>query len=235
MTKDELRELAKATFGLVEPQDDSVVNEEFATATLEDGTKVTNDKGSAFAVGDKVFVEVDGEKKPAPEGDHITESGMTITLDAESIITGMKRPDEPGEGSEGLAEEEEEMNSVTEEMSAEEVESKESVEETTEEKFEEEKESMEEEEDKMASLEDIIEVIGEVVDEKMAKQEDKMAKLEDKMKDIEEKMSAFSSEPADESVVASNFSKAKSNNEEKPLNERRYFAMLEKLNTITKN
>ena len=87
----------------------------------------------------------------------------------------------------------------------------------------------------MASLEDIIEVIGEVVDEKMAKQEDKMAKLEDKMKDIEEKMSAFSSEPADESVVASNFSKAKSNNEEKPLNERRYFAMLEKLNTITKN
>ena len=234
MTKDELRELAKATFGLVEPSsDESVVNEEFATATLEDGTKVTNDKGSAFAVGDKVFVEVDGELKPAPEGDHITESGMTITLDAESIITGMKRPDEPGEGSEGLAEEEE-MESVAEEMSAEEVKSEESVEETTEEKFEEEKESMEEE-DKMASLEDIIEVIGEVVDEKMAKQEDKMAKLEEKMKDMEDKMSAFSSEPADESVVASNFSKAKSNNEEKPLNERRYFAMLEKLNTITKN
>lgn len=235
MTKDELRELAKATFGLVEPSsDESVVNEEFATATLEDGTKVTNDKGSAFAVGDKVFVEVDGEKKPAPEGDHITESGMTITLDAESIITGMKRPDEPGEGSEGLAEDEEEMTSVTEEMSAEEVKSEESVEETTEEKFEEDKESMEED-DKMASLEDIIEVIGEVVEEKMAKTEEKMAKLEDKMKDIEEKMSAFSSEPADESVVASNFSKAKSNNEEKPLNERRYFAMLEKLNTITKN
>ena len=32
----------------------------------------------------------------------------------------------------------------------------------------------------------------------------------------------------------SNFSKAKTNNEEKPLNERRYFNMLEKLNTITK-
>ena len=230
MTKDELRELAKQTFGLVEPQDDSIVEETFATATLEDGTKITNDKGSEFAVGDKVFVEVDGERKPAPEGDHITESGMSITLDAESIITGMKRPDEAGEGSEGLAEDEEEMASVTEEMSADKVDSTEEAKETTEEKFEEDKdkESMEEEEDKMASLEDIIEVIGEVVDEKMAK-------IEERMKDIEDKMSSFSSEPAEESTVASNFSKVKSNNGEKPLNEKRYFAMLEKLNTITKN
>lgn len=230
MTKDELRELAKATFGLVEPQEESIVDEKFATATLEDGTKITNDKGSEFAVGDKVFVEVDGEKKPAPEGDHITKSGMSITLDAESIITGMKRPDEAGEGSEGLADhEEEEMTSVTEEMSTEEVKSEESVKETTKEKFEEDdkKESMEDEEDKMASLEDIIEVIGEVVDEKMAK-------FEERIEVIEEKMTSFSNEPAEESVVASNFSKAKSNNSEKPLNERRYFAMLEKLNTITK-
>lgn len=221
MTKDELRELAKQTFGLVEPQDDQVVKEEFATATLEDGTKITNDKGSEFAVGDKVFVEVDGEKKDAPEGDHITESGMSITLDADSIITGMKRPDEAGEGSEGLAEEEE-MTSVTEEMSSEteEVESEEATE-TTEESFE-------KDEDKMASLEDIIEVIGEVVEEKMAK-------IEERMKDMEDKMASFSSEPAEESTVASNFSKVDSNNSEKPLNEKRYFAMLEKLNTITKN
>jgi len=223
MTKDELRELAKQTFGLVEPQNDSVVEENFATATLEDGTKITNDKGSEFAVGDKVFVEVDGEKKPAPEGDHITKSGMSITLDAESMITGMKRPDEAGEGSEGLAEEEEDMKSVSEEMAAEEVKSEDKVEETTE-KFE---EKVIEEEINMASLEDIIEVIGEVVEEKMKK-------MDERMKNIEEKMSSFASAPAEESVVASNFSKAKSNNDEKPLNDKRYFAMLEKLNTITK-
>lgn len=225
MTKDELRELAKQTFGLVEPQQESIVDEKFATATLEDGTKITNDKGSEFAVGDKVFVEVDGEKKDAPEGDHITKSGMSITLDADSIITGMKRPDEAGEGSEGLAEEEEDMKSVTEEMSvSEEVESEDKAEATTDEKFE---EKVIEEEINMASLEDIIEVIGEVVEEKMKK-------MDERMKDIEEKMSAFASAPAEESVVASNFSKAKTNNEEKPLNERRYFNMLEKLNTITK-
>jgi len=229
MTKDELRELAKQTFGLVEPQNDSVVEENFATATLEDGTKITNDKGSEFAVGDKVFVEVDGEKKPAPEGDHITKSGMSITLDAESMITGMKRPDEAGEGSEGLAEEEDmkEMDQGpskilnTAEMSVEE--KSDSVEETTE-KFE---EKVIEEEINMASLEDIIEVIGEVVEEKMKK-------MDERMKNIEEKMSSFASAPAEESVVASNFSKAKSNNDEKPLNDKRYFAMLEKLNTITK-
>jgi len=223
MTKDELRELAKQTFGLVEPQNSEVVQENFATATLEDGTKITNDKGSEFAVGDKVFVEVDGEKKPAPEGDHITKSGMSITLDAESMITGMKRPDEAGEGSEGLSEEEEDMKSVTEEMAAEEVKSEDKVEETTE-KFE---EKVIEEEINMASLEDIIEVIGEVVEEKMKK-------MDERMKNIEEKMSSFASAPAEESVVASNFSKAKSNNDEKPLNDKRYFAMLEKLNTITK-
>ena len=229
MTKDELRELAKTTFGLVEPQEESIVDEKFATATLEDGTKISNDKGSEFAVGDKVFVEVDGELKDAPEGDHITKSGMSITLDADSIITGMKRPDEAGEGSEGLAEEEEDMKSVTEEMSTDKVESTEEVKETTKEKFEEDdkKESMEDDENKMASLEDIIEVIGEVVDEKMSK-------FEERIEVIEEKMTSFSNEPAEESVVASNFSKAKSNNSEKPLNERRYFAMLEKLNTITK-
>ena len=225
MTKDELRELAKTTFGLVEPQEESIVDEKFATATLEDGTKISNDKGSEFAVGDKVFVEVDGELKDAPEGDHITKSGMSITLDADSIITGMKRPDEAGEGSEGLAEEEEDMKSVTEEMSVtEEVETDDKTKATTDEKFE---EKVIEEEINMASLEDIIEVIGEVVEEKMKK-------IDERMKDIEEKMSAFSSEPAEESVVASNFSKAKTNNEEKPLNERRYFNMLEKLNTITK-
>ena len=51
------------------------------------------------------------------------------------------------------------------------------------------------------------------------------------MKSIEEKMSAFASEPAEESVVSSNFSKAK---EVPALQDKRYFAMLEKLQTLNK-
>ena len=194
MTQEELKSFVKEKFNLTEVEDSS--KQSFATATLEDGTKITNDKGSEFADGDKVFVEVDGEKKPAPSGDHITESGMVITLDDESIITGMKRPDEAGEGSEGLAEE----APVEEEMSAE---AEEKFEEVEEEKLEEE-EKMEE----MPSLEGIIEVIAEVVEEKMADIKEKMGNMEEKMKDMEDKMSAFSSEPAvEETIPTKKFSK----------------------------
>lgn len=223
MTYEEIKALAKQHFNLVdvaEAETSEVVEENFASATLEDGTKITNDKDSEFAVGDKVFVEVDGEKKDAPEGDHITKSGMSITLDAESIITGMKRPDEAGEGSEGLAED----DVVEEEMSSEATE--EAVTETTEEAFEEDAK-----EEKM-ELEDVIKVIGEVVEEKMGKIEEKMKEIEDKMKGMEDKMSSFASEPAEESTVSSNFNKAK--NEVPALQDKRYFAMLEKLQTLTK-
>lgn len=223
MTYEEIKALAKQHFNLVEvaeAETSEVVEENFASATLEDGTKITNDKDSEFAVGDKVFVEVDGEKKDAPEGDHITKSGMSITLDAESIITGMKRPDEAGEGSEGLAED----DVVEEEMSSEATE--EAVTETTEEAFEEDAK-----EEKM-ELEDVIKVIGEVVEEKMGKIEEKMKEIEDKMKGMEDKMSSFASEPATDSTVSSNFTKAK--NEVPALQDKRYFTMLEKLQTLTK-
>jgi hypothetical protein len=229
MTKEDLKELVKQHFNLVEaPKVSEVeesVEEAFATATLEDGTKITNDKGSEFAVGDKVFVEVDGEKDPAPAGDHITESGITITLDDESIITGMKRPDEEGEGSEDLAE-----DKVEEAMSA--VETEETTESEVEEAFEESKEEEMEEEEKMEDmpkLEDMISVIAEVVEEKMAKVEEKMGELEKEVMGMKEKMEAFASEPAETSTTASNFSSVK--NAKLSPAEKRYEAMLNKLQT----
>lgn len=192
MTNAELKDFVKAKFNLTEVNENSL--QSFATATLEDGTKITNDKGSEFADGDKVFVEVEGELKPAPAGDHITESGITITLDGESIITGMKRPDEAGEGSEGLKEEED-MKSDKEEMSTEEVFEEEIIEEV----------KMEE----MPSLEDIVGVIAEVVEEKMMEIKEKMASIEEEMGKMKDKMSAFASEPAEEKTIANKkFSKS---------------------------
>jgi len=214
MTNEELRDFVKAKFNLEE----TTSKQSFASATLEDGTKITNDKGSEFADGDKVFVEIDGEMKPAPSGDHITESGMVITLDGESIITGMKRPDEAGEGSEDLAEE----APVQEEMSTEEVE----------EKFEEEiiEEVMEE---GQPSLEDIVSVIAEVVDEKMMEIKEKMAKIEEEMGSMKDKMSAFSAEPAEEKTVPNKFSKTATTNA--PVrNSKRYEQMLTKLSALKK-
>ena len=221
MTKENLKELVKSHFNLVEANEVSevveTVEENFASATLEDGTKITNDKGAEFADGDKVFVVVDGENKPAPAGDHITESGIVITLDDESIITGMKRPDQEGEGSEDLAE-----DKVEEKMS----EAEENTESTTEEALAEEVE--EEKMEEMPALEDIISVIGEVVEEKMAAIEEKMGKLEEEMGSMKEKMGEFASAPAEESVSKSNFSRVKNAKVSKA--DARYNAMLEKLN-----
>jgi hypothetical protein len=221
MNREELKALVKQHFNL----QDASTEENFASAKLEDGTEITNDKDSALAMGDKIFVKKDGELLAAPEGDHITESGIVLTLDAESIVVGLKKPDEEGEGSADLAEhapEKEIEAKVEEEMSSEDVA----------ENFEKEDESMEEEkeeevmEEEMApKLEEIIEVIGEVVEEKMMEIKDKMKVVESKMKDMEEKMSSFSSEPAEEKTVPSaKFSAVK------PLNEKRYNNMLNFLN-----
>lgn len=219
MNREELKALVKQHFNL----QDASAEENFASAKLEDGTEITNDKASALAMGDKIFVKKDGELLDAPEGDHITESGIVLTLDAESIVVGLKKPDEEGEGSADLAEDapkEEVEAKVEEEMSSE-----------VAEKFEEEDESKMEEEKEEAmeevapKLEEIIEVIGEVVEEKMMEIKEKMKVVEGKMKDIDEKMSAFSSEPAEEKTVPSaKFSAVK------PLNEKRYNNMLNYIN-----
>jgi hypothetical protein len=226
MNKEQLKELVKEHFNLTEKP------ETFASATLEDGTKVSNDSADDFAVGQKLFVITDeGEKVAAPEGEHITESGIQLIVDAEGVLTGVKKPDEEGEGSADLAEEteavEEAMSeevveeTVEEEMSAE-------TEEATTEEFEEDKEEVKME---APSLEDIIEVIGEVVEEKMASMKDKMGELEEKMGKMEEKMSAFASEPAEEKTqpVAGEFSKKEAFSNKRA--ETRYEMMLNKMTT----
>lgn len=209
MNREDLKELVKQHFNLIE----SSTEEVFADATLEDGTVVTNDKAGALAMGDKIFVKVDGELKAAPEGDHVTESGIVLTLDAESVVVGLKKPDEAGEGSADLAED-----------APEEVEAK--VEEEMAEHAEEDESKMEEQDEEAMEmapkLEEIIEVIGEVVEEKLGELKDKMKVVEEKMKDMEEKMSAFSSEPADEATVPT----AKFSAQNSVVNEKRYNRML---------
>jgi len=69
-------------------------------AKLADGTEIETDGSGEFKVGEKLFVvKEDGEKVKAPAGEHTTESGITITVDGEGTITGVKYPDKEGEGS----------------------------------------------------------------------------------------------------------------------------------------
>jgi len=69
-------------------------------AKLADGTEIETDGSGEFKVGEKLFVvKEDGEKVKAPAGEHTTESGITVTVDGEGTITGVKYPDKEGEGS----------------------------------------------------------------------------------------------------------------------------------------
>jgi hypothetical protein len=71
-----------------------------SSATLTDGTKIETDETGDFKVGQKLYVITqEGEKVSAPEGEHTTESGITLVVDGEGIITGVKYPDSDGEGS----------------------------------------------------------------------------------------------------------------------------------------
>jgi hypothetical protein len=80
--------------------DVEIDTEVLSSATLTDGTKIETDEEGDFAVGQKLYVITEsGEKVSAPEGEHVTESGITLVVDGEGVITGVKYPDEDGEGS----------------------------------------------------------------------------------------------------------------------------------------
>lgn len=81
-----------------EVSDGTEVEESFEEATLADGTIVGTD--GDFEVGKKLYVKDEaGEWVQAPEGSHLSESGIEFIVDSEGVITGLKRPDESGEGS----------------------------------------------------------------------------------------------------------------------------------------
>ena len=109
MNKEELKELVKRYFKLTEETitPDTTVeeaNEKFANAKLIDGTEVTNMVDAEFEVGQVLHVITEeGEHVIAPSGEHELESGIVVTVNGEGVITGIKRPDEEGQGS--LAEE----------------------------------------------------------------------------------------------------------------------------------
>ena len=208
MTKSELKEFVKRHFNLIE-------TESFSSATLEDGTKVTNDVDGDFAVGQDLFViDEEGNKVAAPEGEHVTESGIQLIVDAEGKLTGVKYPDAEGEGSADLAEEKEEV-----EM-AEEVKEEEKLEEDEEIKMEEGE----------SPVETIIEIVSEVVEEKIDDMKKKMMVIEEELKDIKEKMSAFAAEPAEEKTLPNRKFSKKSDYKMSKVHEKRYNKMLAKLN-----
>jgi len=75
-------------------------DEEMTEATLVDGTKVTNKKDTGLEIGEKLYVITEsGEMVDAPEGEHTTDSGIVVVVDADGIIQGIRQPDMAPEGS----------------------------------------------------------------------------------------------------------------------------------------
>ena len=197
MQKEELKALVKKYFNLTEinnstENNEQVTEQNFAEATLADGTKITNMEDADFAVGQVLHVITEeGEHVLAPSGEHTTESGIVITVDGEGIITGVKHPDSEGEGS---------LEAGSEEMAAEE-----KTEMAEDEVIDE--EILEEEGD---IKEAIIEAIAEVVMPEVEAMKAKLAEHEEKLAKYEEKMSkALESTPAAKSVTESKFGASK--------------------------
>lgn len=99
-------------------EDVMVDNEVMSSATLADGRKIETDEEGDFAVGQKVYVITEeGERVPYTEaGEHTTSSGIVLTIDSDAFITGVKYPDEAGEGS--LEDMKKEMKKMKEAMSS---------------------------------------------------------------------------------------------------------------------
>lgn len=197
MQKEELKALVKKYFNLTEINNSPKNNEEvkaetFTEAKLADGTVITNMVDADFEVGQELHViTAEGEHVLAPSGEHTTESGIVITVDGEGIITGVKHPDQEGEGS---------LEPSEEEMSAESVEEKVEMaydEEDVMAEHGDEEEAMEEHDIKEA----IVEAIAEVVMPQIEEMKVKLGELEEKMNDT------FASIPATTPTNEAKFSK----------------------------
>ena len=174
MTSNELKDLVKSHFSLVEANEVEVateVEETFGSLKDENGAFTIKFPGDSLQVGDKVTVETaDGQTLDAPDGEHKLEDGTEIVT-KDSVVTEIKGAD----GEKALSEEAEAKTEMAEETVEEEME--------------------EEVEEKM----EISEVVKAIVEEV----KDEMKKLRDEMKAMEDKMTAMSATPAAEPTLAS--------------------------------
>lgn len=76
------------------------VEEDFDKAELEDGTEVLTKEDGDFKVGQTLYaIDEEGNEVVFKEGEHTTKSGVVIVTDFEGVITGVRYPDQKGEGS----------------------------------------------------------------------------------------------------------------------------------------
>ena len=159
MTSNELRDLVKSHFSLVEADVVKEAKETFGELKDENGAFILRFPGDSLQIGDKVtVVTTDDQEMDAPDGEHRLEDGTRIVT-KDSVVTEIMSAD----GETALAEE-----TPEEEVMAE--------------------EEVEVEVDLEADgsrIEEIVAAIVSEVKDEMAKMVTKMAELEDKVSAIE--------------------------------------------------
>jgi len=174
MTSNELKDLVKAHFNLVEANVVEETKEIFGELKDINGAFTLRFPGDSLQVGDKVtVVTAEGQEMDAPDGEHELEDGTKIVT-KDSVVEEIMSAD----GEKALAEEEEEKVEMAEESE------EEAMEETKEEEMEVEVEVEE------AKVEDIIKAIVSEVKDEMKKMEEKMAAMEEKIKMMEDSPAA---------------------------------------------
>ena len=183
MNSNELKELVKAHFSLVEATTEGVVAEEtFGELKDINGAFTLRFPGDSLQVGDKVeVITAEGQTLDAPDGEHELEDGTKIKTEG-SMVTEIMSAD----GEEAMAEVETEVEGVTKEDVA--------VEDATE-------EAMEDEAEVEMPVEAVVEAIVEAVKGEIEAMKKEMAELK-------AKMAEFAAEPAAEKSMPASFKKA---------------------------
>ena len=179
MTSNELKELVKAHFSLVEANAEETmeeVTESFTEETVEEsfgelkdinGAFVVRFPGDSLQVGDKVIVVTsEGQEMDAPNGEHELEDGTKIVTEDSVVKEIMGADGEKALSEEAMAEVEDVVEDIVEEV----------VKEVTDDMMEEEA---------TVSAEEIVKEIVDAIQEEMGKMKEKMAELEAKVNKYE--------------------------------------------------
>ncbi len=199
MNNEELKNLVKKHFNLVEPTVEETVEEtkvelsevavkqSFMEILTADGELTLTYEGEELSVGLPIFVKTDDGDVPAPDGEHALEGGVFIKTEGGSIV----------EISEGEIEAADEEEIIIEEKLSEDTKETESKE--SDEKFEEE---IIEEEVVLEDKEEIIKAIAESVLPIIEELKEEIEEMKKKFSATETKVKEFALAPAAERTKA---------------------------------
>jgi Mg2+ and Co2+ transporter CorA len=219
MNNEELRNLVKKHFNLVEPAVEETVEETkeemsevaneqtFGEILTADGELTLTYEGEELSVGLPIFVKTDDGNVPAPDGEHALEGGVFIKTEGGSIV----------EISEG------EIEAAEEEVVATEEEKDFSEEETTETETKESDEKFDEHEEEVVLEEEeiIIKAIAETILPIIEEMKDEIEEMKKNFSKTETKVKEFALAPAAERTKAeiNNRNHSKVDNSYNPIND----------------